>query len=466
MIHLILYLTSLATFTYAASKSAPLVTSSVSPSLACPTPAAPANVAAMVKSFPPINGKPATIVSGDTEASNLYNTIIANQTYAQALAYTPNKADAAGDLSLTTCKAPSPTCWWSCDNCLTSKLSYLEPDIYTCQEPATWGLSIDDGPLPGDCHLYQLLSQNNLRGSLFYIGGNVLTNPVEATNGFQAGHHVCVHTWSHPPMTTMTNEQAFAELYYTKLVIKRVLGFTPRCWRPPYGDVDDRIRTIAHALDLGPPVIWDQDTNDWQYGTGPGTVSASVIETNYAEIMGNVSQTTGMVVLQHELTEDIANFFVTNYPKISTTFSHIVSALSCNNITATWAESGSPIYPDFLAAIAGAQPIGSLQATVDATASVLLLPGVTEVQGFVQTTSNLTGTGVGNATVDNSPVIVSVMANTTVTPTFVGNAAKQSGSGIKVGTSDASITSLPFSSSLWSSSSIMIFVSFTISFMI
>jgi hypothetical protein len=43
-------------------------------------------------------------------------------------------------------------------------------------------------------------------------------------------------------MTALTNEQAFAELYYSKKAIHGVLGITVQCWRPPYGDVDDRIR--------------------------------------------------------------------------------------------------------------------------------------------------------------------------------------------------------------------------------
>ena len=51
-------------------------------------------------------------------------------------------------------------------------------------------------------------------------------------------------------MTSMTDEQAFAELYFSKKAIKDVLGVTVRCWRPPYGDVDDRIRYIAEALDM------------------------------------------------------------------------------------------------------------------------------------------------------------------------------------------------------------------------
>ena len=46
-------------------------------------------------------------------------------------------------------------------------------------------------------------------------------------------------------MTSMTNEEAFAELYFTKKAIHDVLGITVNCWRPPYGDVDDRIRYVS-----------------------------------------------------------------------------------------------------------------------------------------------------------------------------------------------------------------------------
>ncbi len=67
--------------------------------------------------------------------------------------------------------------------------------------------------------------------------------------------------WSHGYMTSLTNEQAFAELYFTKKLIHAVLGVTVTCWRPPYGDVDDRIRWIAHALGLA-TVIWDNDTDE------------------------------------------------------------------------------------------------------------------------------------------------------------------------------------------------------------
>ena len=65
-----------------------------------------------------------------------------------------------------------------------------------------------------------------------------------------AAHQLAVHTWSHPEMTTLTNEEIIAEFGWTKKIIKDVTGVTPTFWRPPFGDVDNRVRAIATAMGL------------------------------------------------------------------------------------------------------------------------------------------------------------------------------------------------------------------------
>lgn len=47
------------------------------------------------------------------------------------------------------------------------------------------------------------------------------------------------------------------------------------CSQPPYGDVDDRIRAIAHGLGLT-TVLWKYDSNDWQVGANPNITTAYV----------------------------------------------------------------------------------------------------------------------------------------------------------------------------------------------
>jgi peptidoglycan/xylan/chitin deacetylase (PgdA/CDA1 family) len=66
--------------------------------------------------------------------------------------------------------------------------------------------------------------------------------------------------------------------------IKLVLGITPKCWRPPFGDVDDRIRFIAQALGLQ-TILWQYDSNDWQVGST--NVTPQQVDSNYQSLVQN-----------------------------------------------------------------------------------------------------------------------------------------------------------------------------------
>lgn len=66
--------------------------------------------------------------------------------------------------------------------------------------------------------------------AMFYIGSNVVAWPYGALRGVKDGHHIAGHTWSHKMMTTLTNQEILAELYYTAKAIKYVTGITPRYW--------------------------------------------------------------------------------------------------------------------------------------------------------------------------------------------------------------------------------------------
>lgn len=65
-------------------------------------------------------------------------------------------------------------------------------------------------------------------------------------------------------MTSLSNEEVFAELYYTRKIIKEVVGVTPRCWRPAQGDVDNRVRVIAAGLNMT-NILWTDDTVRYLY---------------------------------------------------------------------------------------------------------------------------------------------------------------------------------------------------------
>lgn len=130
-----------------------------------------------------------------------------------------------------------------------------ETDITECPDKMTWGLSYDDGPSPYTPLLLDYLDEKNITSTFFLVGSRVISRPQMVQSEYMAGHQLSVHTWSHPYLTKLTNEQIVAELGWTKKVIYDVTGVTPNTFRPPYGDIDDRVRAIAAQMGLT-PIIW------------------------------------------------------------------------------------------------------------------------------------------------------------------------------------------------------------------
>lgn len=282
-----------------------------------------------------------------------------------------------------------PDCWWTATTCTKPKADGLSEDIVSCPEPGTWGLTFDDGPDCGHNEFYDFLQQQKLKATMFYIGGNVLDNPLQAQRGLADGHNICVHTWSHHYTTTLEDENVFAELYYTMRVIKDVIGVTPRCWRPPYGDVDDRVRAIATGLGLR-TIIWDQDTDDWDIQP-EGDSSTQKIDSNYDKIVSLASSkktdTHGIVVLNHELNKYTMSEFMKEYPKVKDAFPHVVPLSACFNATKPYPEDG-PTYSTFNDYISGkidannVPDMAKFQIQVGSKMDIVTLSNQTDVGGF------------------------------------------------------------------------------------
>nr|AAN65362.1 chitin deacetylase [Gongronella butleri] len=235
--------------------------------------------------------------------------------------------------------ANDPDCWWTVSGCTVPKLQDVNADIYKCPEPDTWGLFYDDGPNCSHNAFYNFLQEQNLRASMFYIGSNVMNWPYGAMRGVQDGHHIAFHTWSHQSLTTLTNQEGLAEFYYTQKMIHLATGVTPRYWRAPYGDVDDRVRWIATQLNLT-TILWDYDTNDWQAGDG---VPESTVQNTYNEFiqMGNNGSMAsgGNIVLTHEINNTTMQLAVENIPNMLKSYKHVVNVATCMNITfPTWSR--------------------------------------------------------------------------------------------------------------------------------
>ncbi|ORX33816.1 hypothetical protein BD324DRAFT_638707 [Kockovaella imperatae] len=332
----------------------------------------------------------ADILPNDTEAMALFQPI--NATLNAKFPNDRPHGTLLGDFAGVQYNYTDPDCWWSWAKCDTPKADTgLQPDITTVPTPETWGLGFDDGPNCSHNALYDYLQENNQRATMFYIGSNVLDWPLQALRATTDGHQICVHTWSHKYMTALTNSQAFAELYYARKVIKDLLGVTPQCWRPPYGDVDNRIRYIASQLNLT-TIVWSDDSQDWREGVPADNVTAADVTLNYQAVVDKVSNGTyinhGPVVLTHELTNFTMSEFISQYPSIKNAFKHVAPLCVAYNITHPYVETDI-VCPSFSQYISG---------TINISSSTPMDSSSSSSSGTTSMSGSMTGSMTGSAT--------------------------------------------------------------------
>ncbi|KAH9983935.1 hypothetical protein BJV77DRAFT_1040509 [Russula vinacea] len=185
--------------------------------------------------------------------------------------------------------------WWTCG------WTTRDTDITACPKMLDWGVSFDDGPSPWSEKLLNYLGTKSILATFFVVGSRVVERPAVLIEEYMAGHEIS-------PLTAMTNEQIVAELGWTRKAIQAVLGVTPTTMRPPFGDIDDRVRAISLAMGMV-PIIWTNsptsgpfDTNDWR--VAGGLVNSTQSFNTFEAILGNAtSLPTGFIVLEHDLYE-------------------------------------------------------------------------------------------------------------------------------------------------------------------
>ncbi|CEP17105.1 hypothetical protein [Parasitella parasitica] len=312
-----------------------------------------------------------------------------------------HKTTSAGDIDMSGYDdSKDDYCWWSSTNCVKPKASYLPQDISYCPNAGDWGLNYDDGPfnLAGEealdkwaePELYNYLAKtNDQKATLFYIGSNVATYPAAAVRALNNGHVLCVHTWSHPQMTTQSNEKVVAELYWTLRAIKEATGITTKCWRPPYGDVDDRVRAIAWQMGLH-TILWDEDTNDWNMpGEGGGSLSPKTVDGYFegwikARESGKDKEH-GHIILEHELNNSTVNMTEHWLPQLQKTF-NVVTIQQCMNVSQPYWETNWQ-YPTEENPLVGNTTTTSLSA-ISSSTSVAAIAATTADAAAVEATSS------------------------------------------------------------------------------
>lgn len=136
--------------------------------------------------------------------------------------------------------------------------------------------------------ILDVLDKHGAKCTFFVIGRYVVNHPDLVREIEARGHEVAGHSWDHPDMPSLNNDQILTDFSKISEAFMEVLGHDVTLYRPPSGYSSQRDRAIARAL--GQEVIkWTVDSRDGFQDTTLNTV--------IKRVQNNVKS--GDIVLMH-----------------------------------------------------------------------------------------------------------------------------------------------------------------------
>jgi peptidoglycan/xylan/chitin deacetylase (PgdA/CDA1 family) len=152
-------------------------------------------------------------------------------------------------------------------------------------DPATGyvALTFDAGTEGGGSapQVLEILREHGLHVTVFLSGHWVDHNPDLALQIVADGHEVANHSYDHPDLTHLSDDQIVWELDYTDQVVSDYMGTHTRPYfRPPFGARNRHVLDIAAATGFR-SIYWSIDSGDWLARATAGAVADKILR--YAE---------------------------------------------------------------------------------------------------------------------------------------------------------------------------------------
>jgi peptidoglycan/xylan/chitin deacetylase (PgdA/CDA1 family) len=152
-------------------------------------------------------------------------------------------------------------------------------------------LTFDDGPHASNTpRLLDILRARNVKATFYVIGKNVDLYPGIVRRTVAEGHEIGNHTYTHPKLSSLSNERVISEIRKTDDAIVRACGIRPQTLRPPYGALLQGQRQMILDTFGYPTIMWSVDPLDWKR-PGSGVVTSRIVS-------GTAS---GAIILVHDL---------------------------------------------------------------------------------------------------------------------------------------------------------------------
>ena len=150
-------------------------------------------------------------------------------------------------------------------------------------------LTFDDGPSGYTTKILDLLEQYGARATFFTVGNLVNAYSSTVARAVSLGCEVAGHSWEHKNLVNLSEDDIRRQLVDASDAVEEVTGVRAPFFRPPYGNVNDRLRSVSGELGLA-MINWSVDPMDWD------TRDAAKV---YDAIMHDARN--GSIILSHDI---------------------------------------------------------------------------------------------------------------------------------------------------------------------
>jgi len=163
---------------------------------------------------------------------------------------------------------------WLGEVCISAEKAYLyvsdladkRLDRMQTSEPAVC-LTIDCAGMPPERAMFDdlldVLDKNGVKSTFFLTGGFVLSHPAAVEEIIARGHEIGNHSYSHLHMTECSEWEIQLDMVRFNQLMEEKYGQSIRLFRPPFGETDERVRTISRGEGME-EIMYNIDSCDWK----------------------------------------------------------------------------------------------------------------------------------------------------------------------------------------------------------
>ncbi|KAJ3084994.1 chitin deacetylase [Quaeritorhiza haematococci] len=187
------------------------------------------------------------------------------------------------------------------------------PQISECVNKGQFAITFDDGPSPFTAQVLDVLRQKNAKATFFINGdngNNIDTFATEVRRMKDEGHMIASHTFSHPRLLDITDDNVFrGEITKLEDAVRRIANVEIAYFRPPFGEINEKQLGLLGDLGYKASVLWNVDTKDFEHPAATRT-NINLSLKAYQDALRNQprnGQGIPLISLQHDIQPVTAN---------------------------------------------------------------------------------------------------------------------------------------------------------------